>query len=181
MKLSTYNLKWLIAYAGYCLYFIFIELGYDSFFENWDLRRVAVTFLISPIIIYTCVLFSYKYIENWLIVKDIKNCFNFIYEDIKNNYQYLTKQNIKEKDSCYNEEITKKIQTENKKSKEETTHNFRDKILYIINQTSRIIIWIIIIIAIVGQSCEIKGLRFPSFIILIYVVFKIINKRRIKH
>ena len=80
MKLSSYNIKCLVIYILYCLFFFFT--GEGTFFDD-DVKNYVFQYIAIPLITYLLLPFVLKLIGNWKIVKWIDGAIDYIYRTIK--------------------------------------------------------------------------------------------------
>ena len=80
MKLSSYNIKCLVIYVLYCLFFFFI--GEGNFFND-DLKNCVFQYIAIPLFTYILLPFVLKLIGNWKIVKWIDGAIDYTYRTIK--------------------------------------------------------------------------------------------------
>lgn len=80
MKLSSYNIKCLVIYILYCLFFFFI--GEGTFFDD-DVKNYVFQYIAIPLIAYLLLPFVLKLIGNWRIVRWIDGTIDYVYRSIK--------------------------------------------------------------------------------------------------
>lgn len=80
MKLSSYNIKCLVIYILYCLFFFFI--GEGTFFDD-DVKNYVFQYIAIPLITYLLMPFVLKLIGNWKIVRWLNSIIDYIYRSIK--------------------------------------------------------------------------------------------------
>lgn len=80
MKLSSYNIKCLVIYILYCLFFFFI--GEGTFFDD-DVKNYVFQYIGIPLITYLLLPFVLKLIGNWKIVRWIDGAIDYVYRSIK--------------------------------------------------------------------------------------------------
>ena len=80
MKLSSYNIKCLVIYILYCLFFFFI--GEGTFFDD-EIKNYVFQYIAIPLITYLLLPFVLKLIGHWRIVKWIDNVIDYLYRSIK--------------------------------------------------------------------------------------------------
>jgi hypothetical protein len=80
MKLSSYNIKCLVIYILYCLFFFFI--GEGVFFDD-DIKNYVFQYIAIPLIVYLLLPFVLKIIGHWRMVKWIDDVIDYLYRSIK--------------------------------------------------------------------------------------------------
>lgn len=80
MKLSSYNIKCLVIYILYCLFFFFI--GEGTFFDD-DVKNYVFQYIAIPLIVYLLLPFVLKIIGHWRMVKWIDGVIDYLYRSIK--------------------------------------------------------------------------------------------------
>ncbi len=80
MRLSSYNIKWLVIYLLYCLTIYLI--GQGNFFND-DVKDAIFQYIAIPLISYLFLPFVLKLIGNWKIVKWIDGAIDYTYRTIK--------------------------------------------------------------------------------------------------
>ena len=77
MKLSSYNIKCLVIYILYCLFFFFI--GEGTFFDD-DIKNYVFQYIGIPLITYLLLPFVLKLIGDWKIVRWIDGAIDYVSE-----------------------------------------------------------------------------------------------------
>lgn len=80
MKLSSYNIKCLVIYILYCLFFFFI--GEGGFFND-DTKNVVFQYIAIPLIVYLLLPFALKVIGKWRIVQWIDGAIDYAFRTIE--------------------------------------------------------------------------------------------------
>ena len=80
MKISSYNIKCLVIYILYCLFFFFI--GEGTFFDD-DIKNYVFQYIGIPLITYLLLPFVLKLIGDWKIVRWIDGAIDYVYRSIK--------------------------------------------------------------------------------------------------
>lgn len=80
MKLSSYNIKCLVIYILYCLFFFFI--GEGTFFDD-GVKNYVFQYIAIPLIVYLLLPFVLKIIGHWRMVKWIDGVIDYLYRSIK--------------------------------------------------------------------------------------------------
>lgn len=80
MKLSSYNIKCLVIYILYCLFFFFI--GEGTFFDD-DTKNIVFQYIAIPLIVYLLLPFVMKVIGDWKFVQWTDGAIDYVYRTIK--------------------------------------------------------------------------------------------------
>ena len=154
MKLSSYNIKCLVIYILYCLFFFFI--GEGTFFDD-DIKNYVFQYIGIPLITYLLLPFVLKLIGDWKIVRWIDGAIDYVYRSIKEpgkQHAFLIEKSTLSSDDTTTEKS------------------------HWIWKVLRIILWVAIIWGILILIYVIPGLGVPAAALAGYVGVKMSQKRK---